>query len=456
MRNRNGWPSVISVLVISVLFAGLACHATPFPSPWDEMLIKHKWDAIPEDWVSLGLPPNGTRIKLHIALKANRENALVDALHEVSHPRHPKHVLFISAPQLEAYSRVPLFCRFRYGAHLSREQVAVLVAPHPDSLDLVFSWLKSNGVLPSSISTSHGGGWLTIAGIPVSEANKLLGASYELYYHAWTNETILRTAGYALPAVLHMHVKTVAPTTAFSSTRLMQQSPPSHSSGEAAPANVTSREPSDVLSRVNDHELYVEPQFLRWLYSMPFNDPNPTDRNKLGIAGFENVAPSQDDLYMFMSNFRSDVSASAASTQIVNVVPLNGGTDYRGPIGKRASVDTQYSVALTFPTPIEYYTVGGFEMTSPDGAPIAGDRYLEWLRYMTNLPNVPRTVSVPYFTKELDLSEEYVKTLCGMFEDLGSRGVSVLVASGDHGVGRPIKSDNRFSTSFPACCTCSI
>ena len=69
-------------------------------SQWgrDEMLVKHKWDAIPDNWVSLGHPPNETTIELHIALKPNRENALIDALHEVSQPRHPKRVPFINTP----------------------------------------------------------------------------------------------------------------------------------------------------------------------------------------------------------------------------------------------------------------------------------------------------------------------------------------------------------------------
>ena len=222
MCNHAGWLPMLSVLVISVLSAVLACHATPSPSPWDEMIIKHKWDAIPDNWVSQGQPPNGTTIKLHIALKGNHENALIDAFHEVSQPSHPKHVLFTSTPTLEAHSHVPLRC-FRYGAHLSRDQVADLAAPHPDTLELVFSWLEYNGVPPSSISTTHGGSWLTIARVPVSKANKMLGASYELYCHAWTNGTILRTAGYALPAILHMHVKTIVPTTAFTSTRLLDR-----------------------------------------------------------------------------------------------------------------------------------------------------------------------------------------------------------------------------------------
>ena len=99
-HTTRGWLSVLAVLVLSVLSAGIACHATPSPSPWDEMLVKHKWDAIPENWVSLGQPPNGTTIELHILLKANRENALIGALQEVSHPKHPRHILFTGTPQL--------------------------------------------------------------------------------------------------------------------------------------------------------------------------------------------------------------------------------------------------------------------------------------------------------------------------------------------------------------------
>ena len=92
MRNHKGSLSVLSILVLSVLFVSFNCQAMPSPSPGHEMLIKHKWDAIPDAWVCLGQPPNGTTIKLHIALKADRDNALTDALYEVSHPRHPRYI----------------------------------------------------------------------------------------------------------------------------------------------------------------------------------------------------------------------------------------------------------------------------------------------------------------------------------------------------------------------------
>jgi tripeptidyl-peptidase-1 len=93
MRYHTGNVLSQAVLVLSVLSAGLACHATPSSPPWDEILVKHKRNAIPDNWLSMSHPPNGTTIELHIVLKPNRENALIDALHEVSQPRHPKHVL---------------------------------------------------------------------------------------------------------------------------------------------------------------------------------------------------------------------------------------------------------------------------------------------------------------------------------------------------------------------------
>ena len=346
--------------------------------------------------------------------------------------------------------------RFRYGAHLSREKVAELVAPHPDSLELVFSWLKHNGVPSSSISPTNGDSWLTVVEVPVSQANTLLGASYELYYHTSTNETILRTVGYALPAALHVHVQTVAPTTAFTSTRNLQETPRSHASREAAEAvNVTSGEPLDILSRREEPESYTEPSFLRWLYDMPFYYPAATDRNMLGIAGFGNGNPSLIDGWWFTRRFRADAIAPT-----VIVVPVNGGVNFQTPASETGNLDTQYSVALTYPTPILYYTIGGRKQLLPSGEPELSDRYVQWLLYMINEPVIPQTISVPYSTKETDLPLEYTKRLCVLFAELGARGVSVLVPSGDDGVGvgkcKNSYGDIQFYTTFPASCTCDF
>ncbi|KAH8984521.1 hypothetical protein EDB92DRAFT_1886616 [Lactarius akahatsu] len=87
--------------------------------------LSHSWNAVPENWESLGNPLSGTTIDLYVALKAHRENALIDTLYQVSDPNHP-----------------------RYGAYLSREQ-------EPSSSSIPGS--NTTACPSSSVSMTHGG-----------------------------------------------------------------------------------------------------------------------------------------------------------------------------------------------------------------------------------------------------------------------------------------------------------
>ncbi|KAH9168988.1 Pro-kumamolisin, activation domain-containing protein [Lactarius sanguifluus] len=270
------------------------------------MRLKHAWSSAPANWETLGCPSAGTTIDLYIALNPHRENALVDALYEVSDPKHPRHVHLTAAPLALAPS-------FTYGTHLSKEQVAELVRPHPDTLELVTSWLAHHGVRPSSISTTHGGAWLTVSNVLVSQANQMLGASYQLYRHAKVNDTIIRTVSYSLPEVLHAHIQAVAPTTCFASTRTLRQTPRRRSVDAAAAlaeAEAASGKP-------------VTASELRWLYKTFAYVPTVADRNTLGVFGFQKEYPSETDLNMYMTYFRSDVQIPGLATFTVEQV--NGG-----------------------------------------------------------------------------------------------------------------------------------
>jgi hypothetical protein len=77
--------TLLSILVIPL--EGLATI-----SPWDDIHTKHSWNAVPSKWESLGCPPAGTTMDLHVSLKPHRESALIDVHHEVSDSMHPKHV----------------------------------------------------------------------------------------------------------------------------------------------------------------------------------------------------------------------------------------------------------------------------------------------------------------------------------------------------------------------------
>ncbi|KAI9451126.1 subtilisin-like protein [Lactarius psammicola] len=428
--------------VLSVLAAApLANFATSFVRPWDDIRVKHTWNAVPSGWDTLGHPPAGTTIDLHVALKAHNESALIDTLYKVSDPKSPKHVLSNTLLRT-MYSHVPPLCR-RYGAHLSKEQVAQLVAPHPDTLELINSWFQHHGVPSSSISTTHGGSWLTLTGVPVSQANALLGASYQLYRRTGTNDTtILRTIGYALPTVLHTHVQTVVPTTYFTSMRTLQQSP----------ADIVSREPVTTLSsRSNLNK--VTPSDLRWLYKTTAYVPAATDRNKIGIGGFLNEYPSPVDLRTYMTAHRTDAVGVGYRVAVIN----GGGYDPRRP-SIEGNLNMQWTQAMAYPTPLIFYSTGGIVRMQPNNEPAKGDLWLEWLRFMLKDPNVPQTIVTPYSHDESDLPREYTTALCKLFAQLGARGVSVIFTSGNGGVGmgKCVAKDGsgkvQFNPEFPSTC----
>ncbi|KAH9040843.1 subtilisin-like protein [Lactarius hengduanensis] len=409
--------SVISVLA-AILHGSLA---KPFSPRWDDIRIKHSWNAVPEIWESLGNPLSGTTIDLYVGLKAHRENALIDTLYQVSNPNHPRHV----------YSATP-----------SLTHVAELVSPPPATLELVNSWLEYHGVPSSSVSMTHGGTTLTLSGVSIIQANALLGASYQLYRHVETNETVVRTVGYALPAALHGLVQTVVPTTCFSTPHTQWQSPRRRSVGATAGLKrQVSGEPVTVPSSRDD---YTTPSFLRSLYKTTEYRPAAADRNSLGIVGILNGYPSPEDLAKFMSVYRSDGTNAALTVVQVN----DGGYDPTKP-GREANLDTQYATAMTYPTPVIFYSVG----RGPAGTT---DWFVSWLGYILLEGDIPRTISISHLIQERFVPAAYATYVCRQFGMLGVLGVSVLIATGDDGVGKGdcVTKDGsvRFYTEFPATC----
>ncbi|KAH8993825.1 subtilisin-like protein [Lactarius hatsudake] len=409
--------------VLSLLAPGpLSSLATPFASHWDDYRPKHIWNSVPESWRNLGHPPADTTIDLHIALKAKNENALLDALIEVSSPGHP-----------------------RQGAHLSRKEVAELVAPPSDVLELANAWFEHYGVHPSTISTKHGGSWLTLTGVPVSRANELLRASYQLYQHIGTNDTVLRTLSYGLPAALVEPVQNVAPTTHFGFPRTPWQDPlMRRGAATRERSKVPGGDPGTVLPRLDQ---YVTSSFLRSFYKTSTYVPSAAGQNVLGVAGYNGDYPSPDDLREFMNEYRSD--ATSATYSVVQI--KNGGYDPSKPTVE-ANLNIQYTSAIAYPTPHIFYSTGSSDTQ--------GDGFINWLDYVLGLWIVPQTISTPYSMPEYTIPLDYATYVCSLFARLGVRGVSVLFSSGNEGVGhgnclsRDSSGNSRvqFLPTFPSTC----
>ncbi|KAF8265095.1 peptidase S8/S53 domain-containing protein [Lactarius quietus] len=383
---RHLWFSVLVSLAAGPL--GSTANATAFTPNWNDMHTKHRWSAVPGNGIASADPT--------------------------------------------------------YGAYLSKEQVEGLVSPHPNTLKLVGSWLEHHGVSPSNVSRSHGGSWLTVTGVPVSKANDLLGASYHLYQHPETNETILRTLSYALPSALHQPVQTVAPTTYFGSPGTLQQRLRVHHGG----AVVTRADP--------DRKQLVTPSFLRSLYKSEEYEPAATDKNVLGITGFNGQYASYHDLEKFMNSYLSDTSDATFS-----VVEIDSSGYNSDDPGGEANLDMQYAQAMAYPTPHVFYSIGG---TPPPFIPDSyqpennNEPWLDWLGHMIDLPDLPQTISTSYGGNEQTFPPDYAVSVCDLFKQLGARGVSLLFASGDSGVGGAdcMKNDGsgavEFQPFFPSTC----
>ena len=310
------------------------------------------------------------------------------------------------------------------------------------------SWLDHNGVPPSSISRTHGGGWLTVTDVPVSQANELMGASYQLYYHDGRNDTILRTASYALPAALHVHVKTIIPTTAFTPTRPLQQTS-RRTSGEAVVLNATSGEPVNMLS----HRQYggIDPSALRGLYQTTTYVPPVAASSRLGIVAYNDDHPNLKDQERFMRRFMTGNHETITWGTIDQNVR-------NGQYTKQTNMFAQFAAAISYPIPITFYRGTGVPLRSNGNrivAPRADDAIHQWLKYAVDQQWNPHTIGLMSVgISEQTLSPDYMDSVCDLFKLLGSRGVTILVPSGDDGVG-----DDRsktFYVHFPASCTCDF
>jgi tripeptidyl-peptidase-1 len=171
--------------------------------------------------------------------------------------------------------------------------------------------------------------------VPLAQANTLLGASYQLYRHLETNETILRTIGYALPAALHDRVQTVAPTTYFGSLRALRQTSRLDPNGPTLPNGDLHLQNAATLSASGSPvppicSNITTPACLRRLYNTEGYKPQATAVNKLGIAGYLQEFASHSDLRVFMTRFRRD-----AENATFSVVTINGGiNDENNPGGE--------------------------------------------------------------------------------------------------------------------------
>ena len=167
------------------------------------------------------------------------------------------------------------------------------MAPHPDSVEAVNSWLEFYDIDPlNSVYRSGSGDWVTFR-IPVDLAEKMLGAKYNIYRHTTSGEEVVRTLSYSLPKELHDHIDVISPCTYFGKVRSMRVASFLHSTSHNTVQDTTSVPEGTLDPSCNET---ITPACLRALYHTSSYVPVSTDVNKLAVAGYGDEYANYADL----------------------------------------------------------------------------------------------------------------------------------------------------------------
>lgn len=203
------------------------------------------------------------------------------------------------------------------------------------------------------------------------------------------------------------------------------------------------------------------------LYQTAGYTPKALDNNTIAFNNFLGEVPIRNDTEIFLSKYRSD--AVAGANQFPEVSIANGPTqigaltqvEIANGTSQEANLDVQTLIGMTWPINITSYSTGGSppfnqDLLTPNNT---NEPYLDWLNFMLNQTSLPQVISTSYGDDEQTVPKSYAIRVCNGFAQLGARGVSLLFASGDHGVGENgtcISNDGKNTTmfvpGFPAGC----
>ncbi|KAG1778851.1 peptidase S8/S53 domain-containing protein [Suillus placidus] len=427
-------------LITLLLFPFAAALASTVPFKGCHQKMKESIHGPPSGWYKHAPAQKHHMLELKIALPQPKFPELEQHLWEISDPSHA-----------------------RYGAYLSKQETEALMAPHSETLDVVSEWLALHGLTEEDVIRSSARDWVTIR-VPVGLAEEMLDTTYHVYKHAETGESIVRTTSYSLPDILHHHVDFIQPTTMFARFKAFKST--LHWTNQAQPAvsspaggTITGPAGNSVDASCN-HTITLS--CLRQLYNAEDYETTATNCNKLGITGYLDQYANNKDLQQFYQ--AQNPSAYGSNYTLVSI---NGGKNNQSyaVAGGEANLDTQFGFGLVWPTPGTFYTTGGEPPFTPDlVTPINfNEPYTYWLEHVLSQDDIPQTISTSYGDDEQTVSYTYAIRVCAGMAALGARGVSLLFASGDHGVGgnysepATCKSNDghnvtTFIPSFPASC----
>ncbi|KAJ7671750.1 family S53 protease-like protein [Mycena rosella] len=374
------------------------------------MVLHESRASAPAGFVRKGLAPVDETVTLRVALAPNNVAGLENKLMSISTPGSSD-----------------------FRQWLSMEEVKAFVQPSEETVSVFNAFASANGLKPTVISPNED--WVSIT-LPISQANQLFAAQFEIFAHPAMLNTITRTLSVSLPSELVGHVDVVHPTTEFvePNTRLVPAMIPVLDKRAPAPSCNSS-----VASGV------ITPACLQALYGIPTAAATSAG-NALLVTAYEDEFAQTADLSAFLKLLRPDIPSTTGFTLLSD----DGGVNTQGAneAGTEANLDIQYTTGIATKVPIQFLSVGGNNFATS---------LLDTTTFLDGVAKPPTVMTTSYGSTESSFGSTMATKVCNGYMALGSRGISVIFASGDGGVRgnhdtTSVCNNNVFMPVFPASC----
>lgn len=444
---RASRASIITTLILSLpgIVAAAAATATT-TSTSSSLNIFESLTELPRGWTRTAAASPNDPVRLRVSLKQQNLDAFYESLVQVSSPDHP-----------------------RYGQHYQGHELRSLLAPTAESTATTVAWLRAHNV-----STIRDDGDYLFVQTDAATAGRMFDTQFAWYQHDDPREPpLLRTTRYSVPNDVAAHINFVQPTTRFGRTRPLAShidvlDPGTPSTGESKwVTDATAGSATEAEFKVNAASTVnatcatsITPQCLFQLYNINLKG-SANGNNSVGYASFVGQTARFSDMAGF-----SKVYAPFTAARNFTVATFNGGVDDQtsNADAGEANLDQQYVAAISSDMPVTEFITGGLGQLVPDGdaptqAANSNEPFLEFAMGLLAMDNsqIPNSISVSYGENEQEIPVAYATQVCNMFAQLGARGKTILIASGDSGTGDFCQANDgtnatRFQPQFPGSC----
>jgi len=358
-------------------------HSTTFLFSFLLFLCLHSLQSVQcssDLWKEIGYPSADREIRLFIALREENIEKLEDMALEISNPKNE-----------------------HYGQHISLKELNELISPQKEEVLDLLRWLKHQGIQSEWLPAT---GWIKITS-NVKNMEKLLQCSFSMWENVMTTgETILRCSdSYVLPAEFGGLIEFIAPVHGFPRT---------------TPALRKMKMKEKHITKRQDNYTNITPDEINGRYNMTLTNTSFGVNNTQAV--WENQASyNPNDTLLFFQTFLPKLVGQTI-VKTLGDIPNNPA----GEADEEASLDVQYIMGIGAFAPSYSYNYGEMDVFAA---------FLHWVTDLASDPRPPLVHSVSYGQYGGDYNVTIVDRISNEWMKLGTRGVTVLFASGDDGVG---------------------